>query len=107
MHITAENPSAVSREEVDAEKVAQEKEIVVSQVKDKPANIIDKIVEGKLNKWFQQMVLLEQPFVKDPDKRVQEILSSVGKEIGSEVRLKRFARVQVGTKAQSISQDFN
>ena len=96
MHITAENPTAVNREEIDEELVAKEREVALSQVKGKPENIIDKIVKGKLNKWYQQMVLLEQPFVKDPDKRVQEILSSVGKEIGSEIRLKRFSRVQVG-----------
>ena len=96
MHITAENPSAVNRDEVDSEKVEQEKEVALSQVKGKPEHIVGKIVEGKLNKWYQQMVLLEQPFVKDSDKTVQEVIAAVGKEIGSEISFKRFKRVQVG-----------
>lgn len=96
MHVTATNSAAVAREEVDPETVAREREVAAEQVKDKPANMIDKIVEGKLNKWFQQIVLVEQPFVKDDSMTVAELLDKVGKDVGGKLTVKRFARIQIG-----------
>ena len=96
MHVTATNSTAVSREEVDPEIIAREREVASEQVKNKPANIIDKIVDGKLNKWFQQIVLLEQPFVKDDSMTVAQLLDKVGKDVGGQLGVKRFARIQIG-----------
>ncbi len=96
MHITAINPGSVSRDEVDPEEVAREREVAVSQVKDKPANIVDKIVDGKMNKWYQQIVLLEQPFVKDDKKTVTQLIDEVSKEAGGEITVKCFSRLQIG-----------
>ncbi|MFC1782545.1 translation elongation factor Ts, partial [Planctomycetota bacterium] len=96
MHITAANPQAVSREEVDPELIAREKEIAAAQVQNKPANIIEKIVTGKINKWFKQVVLLEQPFVKDDSKTVRQMLDDVCKQVDGEVTIRRFRRLQIG-----------
>ncbi len=96
MHITANNPQATTRDDVDAELVAKERDIAKEQVKGKPENIIDKIVDGKLNKWFGEIVLLEQPFVKDDSKTVTQLIDEVGKKVGAKVSLNRFARMQIG-----------
>jgi elongation factor Ts len=96
MHITAINPEAVSRDQVAAELVAKERAIAIEQVKGKPANIVDKIVEGKLNKWYQQIVLLEQPFFKDDSKTVQQLADELGKTAGGKLTVKRFSRLQIG-----------
>ena len=96
MHITAVNPQALSREDVDPELVAKEREVAAAQVKDKPAEFIEKIVDGKMNKWFQQSVLLEQPFVKDDKKSVGELIDEISKAAGGKLILKRFARLQIG-----------
>lgn len=96
MHITAVNPVSLSREDVDPALIAREKEIAAEQVKGKPANMIEKIVEGKISKWFQQVVLLEQPFVKDDKKTVGALLKEVGQQAQAAIALKRFARLQIG-----------
>ena len=98
MHIAAANPLAVSREEVDASLVEKEKEIYRAQMKDqgKPDNIIDKIVEGKVDKYYSDVVLLEQSYVKDPDMTVQDYLKSVIGKLGENMQIRRFARYQIG-----------
>ncbi|MBN2212588.1 MAG: translation elongation factor Ts [Sedimentisphaerales bacterium] len=96
MHITATSPLAVSRDEVDPQIVAKEREIAAEQVKGKPANIIDKIVDGKINKWFQQIALLEQPFVKDDSKSVGQLVEETAKQAGGRLTIKRFTRLQIG-----------
>jgi elongation factor Ts len=92
MHITAKNPVAGKREEVSAELIATEKEIARSQAAatGKPANIVDKIAEGKMKTWFAENVLLEQPFVKDDSKTVGDLLKGAG------LSLVRFVRFKVG-----------
>jgi len=96
MHITATNPLAVSVDDLDPEEVAREKEVARSQVQGKPENIIDKIVTGKMNKWYQQVVLLQQPFVKDDSKSVDQLVQEVGKAVGGGLTIKRFVRIQIG-----------
>jgi len=96
MHVTAANPLALARDDLDPETIAREKDIAAAQAKDKPAQIIDKIVVGKLNKWFQQVVLLEQPFVKDDSKTVQQLIDEVGKQAGTSLTLKQFRRLEIG-----------
>jgi elongation factor Ts len=103
LHICAAAPLAVTREEVPQELAETERRIAREQMKDegKPDDIIDKIVEGKLNKWFSQTVLLEQPFVKDEDRTVQDVLNDAIATIGENIVIKRFARFQVGETGEA------
>jgi len=96
MHITAANPLAMDKDGIDAETIEREKAIFAEQVKNKPANIIDKIVEGKLKKFFTENCLLAQAFVKDDSKTVAQVLAEAGKQAGGEAKIKRFARFDVG-----------
>ncbi|HOO20986.1 MAG TPA: translation elongation factor Ts [Kiritimatiellia bacterium] len=96
LHITAVNPACITRDQVPAETVAAEKDIYAKQVEGKPANIIDKIVAGKLEKFYGQICLVEQPFVKDQDKTVGAVLADAGKAVGDEFTIRRFVRWQLG-----------
>ncbi len=96
MHITATKPLSLDKDGVSAETIEKEKSIFAEQVKNKPANIIDKIVEGKMKKFFAENCLVEQPFVKDDSKSVAEVLNEAAKEAGGEAKVKRFVRFEVG-----------
>jgi len=96
MHIAATNPTAVRREDVPAEVIEKEKEIAASQVTGKPENIVEKIVSGKIEKVYQEIVLLEQPFVKNPDQTIQDLLKEQISKLGENIVVNRFARFQIG-----------
>ncbi len=98
MHIAAAAPVAVSRDEVDGAVIEKEREIYAAQMKEqgKPDNIIDKIVEGKVDKYYSEIVLLEQKYVKDPDMTVEDYLKSIIGSLGENMQIKRFARFQIG-----------
>lgn len=96
MHITATKPLALNKDEIDSEVIEREKSIFAEQVKNKPANIIEKIVEGKLRKFFAENCLLDQPFVKDDSKSVAEVLADAAKQAGGEATIKRCVRFEVG-----------
>jgi elongation factor Ts len=100
MHVTAVGPLAVDRSGVPADLVAKEKEIIKAQVeqqsKGKPENIIEKMTIGKLNKWYNDRVLLEQPFVKDDKKTVKQVIDEVAKEVGKPIVVKTYYRYEVG-----------
>ena len=96
LHVTAVNPACIVRDQVPAETVAAEKEIYAKQVEGKPANIVDKIVAGKLEKFYGQICLVEQAFVKDQDKTVAAVLAEAGKAAGDEFVIRRFVRWQLG-----------
>ena len=98
MQVAAANPLSVSRNEVPADIIAKEKAIYEAQAADsgKPANIIEKMVLGKLEKFFKEVCLLQQPFVKNPDQNVTQFLQEVGKKLGKELQVKGFTRYQVG-----------
>jgi len=97
LHVCAASPMAVRREEVPAAIVESEKSIARAQVAGKkPDHVIEKIVEGKLAKWYADRVLLEQPFVKDPDRTVQDILTGLIAKTGENIVIRRFARFEVG-----------
>ena len=98
MHIAASNPVAIKREDVPAELVARETEIFKTQVLEsgKPANIADKIVVGKLDKYFSDACLLEQKFVKNDKLSIQDLLNDIVAKIGENIAIKRFARFQIG-----------
>ncbi|MDD5679814.1 MAG: translation elongation factor Ts [Candidatus Omnitrophica bacterium] len=96
MHIAASNPLYIKREDVSPEVAAKEKEIFKAQVQNKPAAAMDKIVEGKMEKFYQDTCFLEQPFVKNPEINVKEYIVSYVAKIGENIVVRRFARYQVG-----------
>jgi elongation factor Ts len=96
MHIAASSPTCVTREEVPAELIEKEKEIAASQVQGKPANIVEKIVTGKMEKVYQEIVLMEQSFVKNPDVTIEELLKEQIAKMGENIVVRRFARFQIG-----------
>ena len=96
MHITATKPLALDKEGISPDTIEQEKAIFAEQVKNKPANIIEKIVEGKMKKFYAENCLLEQQFVKDDSKTVAQVLAEAAKQAGGEAKIKRFVRFEVG-----------
>jgi len=96
MHTTATKPLALDKEGVSSEMIEREKAIFAEQVKDKPAEIIEKIVEGKLKKFFVENCLLEQGFVKDDSKTISQVLAEAAKQAGGEAKITRFVRFEVG-----------
>ncbi|HMK61468.1 MAG TPA: translation elongation factor Ts [Dissulfurispiraceae bacterium] len=98
MHIAAANPPYISKEDVSAETIEREKEIYRAQVTNKPPQVVEKIIEGKLDKFFSDMCLLEQIFIKDPDgkKKVKDIITEKIAKLGENIVVRRFARFQLG-----------
>ena len=96
LHIAATNPHFLKREEVDPEAVEKEKDIAASQAAGKPPHAIEKIVQGKLDKFYASVCLLEQPFVKNPDQSIQDLISGMIAKLGENIIVKRFARYQIG-----------
>jgi elongation factor Ts len=101
MHIASTSPLAVSSNEIPQEVIDRERAVYVEQVKEegKPDNIAEKIVEGKLKKFFKESVLLEQAFVKDPDKSITDLITEVSGRTGEKISVARFARFKVGEKS--------
>jgi len=97
MQVAATNPLAVSREEIDSEVLAREKGVYAAQAKEsgKPDNIIEKMVTGRMEKFFKEVCLVEQPFVKNPDISVAQLLKEAGAKAGGDLKVKRFVRYQV------------
>ncbi len=96
MQVAASNPLALTRSEVSASAVEREKAIFREEVKGKPENILEKIVQGKLNKFYQNACLLEQPFIKDDKMTVQQLLNEASKTLGGPVEVRQFVRFQLG-----------
>ena len=100
MHIAASNPTYITKEEVDQAEIEHEKKILREQAmnepKPKPAAIIEKMVEGRIEKYYKEGCLLEQPFVKDPDKTVGEMVSAAIAKIGEKISVRRFVRYEMG-----------
>jgi elongation factor Ts len=98
LHIAAALPIAVTREEVDPAVVARERSIFEDQARTsgKPEQIWPKIIEGRLEKFYEEFVLLDQPFVKDPDRKVRDVLTAVIAKLGENVIIRRFTRYQLG-----------
>ena len=99
LQIAAASPTYVRREEVPEADLAKEREIAAAQMAGKPPAAVQKIVEGKLEKYYSQVCLLEQPFVKNPDKMIKEILAENVGKLGENMVLRRFTRYQLGAKA--------
>lgn len=98
MHIAAADPRFVRRDEVTPEILNSEKEIYRQQAIDsgKPENVVDRIVDGKMEKFFSEAVLLEQPFVKNPDVTIEELVAEKIAKLGENIQVRRFARFRVG-----------
>ena len=98
MHIAAASPVALDRTTVDAALVEKEAEIYKAQMQEegKPDNIIDKIVKGKIDKFYGEVCLLEQKFVKDPDQTIEDLLKSKIGSLGENMAIRRFVRYQIG-----------
>lgn len=98
MQIAAASPRWVRREDVDPGVLAHEREIFAAQMAEsgKPANVIDKIVEGKLEKFYTEVCLLEQPFIKDNDKSVQQLMHETVARLGENIQVARFSRFALG-----------
>ena len=103
LHIAASSPLCVSREQVPAAILAKERDIAAGQVQGKPANIIEKIVDGKIEKYYSTVCLLEQPFIKNPDQSVKDYVASKVAELGENIVIRRFVRYQVGEALEGES----
>lgn len=98
MHIAASNPLVVSRELLDQETINKELEIYKDQAKDqgKPENILEKIAQGRLEKYYTEVCLMEQPYVKDPNKTIKDLIAETVAKVGENVTIKQFARFRIG-----------
>ncbi|MDO9041449.1 MAG: translation elongation factor Ts [Desulfocapsaceae bacterium] len=98
MHVAAANPVSLSREDVPADLVERERQIYAQQALDsgKPANIVEKMVVGKIDRYLSEICLLEQQFVKNPEKSIQDMLTELIGKMGENVSIRRFVRFQVG-----------
>jgi len=100
LHIAASNPSYLSREDVSQDVIEREKDIYRAQVTNKPPQVVEKIVEGKLDKFFSEMCLLEQVFVKDPEQKlkIKDLVTEKIAKLGENIVIRRFVRFQLGEK---------
>jgi elongation factor Ts len=101
LHIAAAHPLYVSRDQVPVESIEREREIYRDQVKGKPENVTEKIVNGKLDKFFASVCLLDQAFVKNPDQTVKELVAAKIAELGENIVIRRFTRYAVGEEVGS------
>lgn len=116
MHIVASNPSYVSREEVPEEEVAKEKEFLIHQAEaenegknlpeDRKEMILENMVTGRMDNFYERIVLLDQPFVKDPDQTIGELLTELVSRIGENIQIRRFVRYEVGEGLEKREEDF-
>jgi elongation factor Ts len=112
MHIAAAEPRYVAREDIPAEALDKEREIARAQAQgdpknaNKPEQVIEKIVEGRLNKFYEEVVLLDQPFIKDPAKTVGELVSEKIAKSGEKITIRRFARYKMGEGLARRDDDF-
>lgn len=108
MQVAAMNPKYVSRDEVDAEYIAHETEILTQQAlnEGKPANIVEKMIKGRLEKQLKEVCLLEQPFVKNPDFTVKGLVADMAKKVGSDIKIARVVRFEVGEGIEKKEENF-
>ncbi len=96
MHIAATDPMAVSRETVPQEMIDRERKAYNEEFKDKPDNVRDKIIDGKMESFYKEVCLINQPFVKDNDQTIEDLLKSAITKLGENVKISRFARFAIG-----------
>ena len=107
MHIAAANPLYLKRENVPAELIEKEREIYRAQFEgsNKPANVIEKIVDGKIDKYYSEVCLYEQPFVKDPDRTIQQLVTDTVAKLGENLNIRRFVRFVLGEGIEKEQKD--
>ena len=112
MHIAASDPRYTSRDEVPADVIGKEREIILDQLKNdpknasKPEDVLNKIVEGRLNKFYEENVLVDQPFVKDPSKTISELVAEKIASIKENISIRRFTRYKMGEGIEKKADDF-
>jgi elongation factor Ts len=112
MHVAASDPRYVSREEVPADVIDKEREILMGQLKNdpknagKPEDVLGKIIEGRLNKFYEESVLVDQPFVKDPSKTIGELVAEKVGSIKENITIRRFTRYKMGEGIEKRQDDF-
>jgi elongation factor Ts len=112
MHIAAADPRFATRAEVPAQELEKEREILLEQLKNdpknanKPADVLEKIIDGRLNKFYEENVLIDQPFVKDPAKTVGELVTEKIASIKENISIRRFARFKMGEGIEKKADDF-
>jgi elongation factor Ts len=98
LHIAAAQPVCVSKDQVPSNLIEAEKAVYIEQVKDKPENMREQIINGKLEKYYEQAVLLEQPYVRDPDKKVKDLLAGKVGKLGENIQIRRFSKFVLGAE---------
>jgi elongation factor Ts len=108
MQIAAANPTYVSRTEVPANVIEHEREILRAQAlnEGKPAHIVEKMIDGRIDKFYKETCLLEQPFIKDPDKTITQVITESVAKIGENISIRRFTRYQLGEGIEKKTADF-
>lgn len=108
MQIAAANPKYLTREEVPQEDLDREKEVLTQQAlnEGKPAHIVEKMVAGRLEKFYEEIVLLDQKFIKDGDKTINQLLTDLAAKIGENIRIRRFTRYELGEGLEKRNEDF-
>ena len=108
IHIAAAKPLCVRKEELDPAMLNHEREIIRAQAlnEGKPANIVDKMVEGRIEKYYKEVSLLDQPFVKDPDMTIEQLVNTYIAKIGEKITIRRFARYEMGEGLEKRQDDF-
>ncbi|MBS4536022.1 translation elongation factor Ts [Clostridium sp. D2Q-14] len=108
MQVAAQNPQYVSREEVPVAEIEKEKEILREQAlnEGKPEKIVAKMVEGRIEKYYKQVCLMEQSFIKDPDKTIQDLINEKISKIGENIKIRRFTRYEVGEGIEKKEENF-
>ncbi len=108
MHVAAADPRFVRRQEVTEDVLESEKDIYREQVRlsGKPEHLVDRIVDGKMGKFYSEAVLLEQPFVKNPDQKIEQMIAEKVAAIGENIQVRRFSRFRLGEGLEKKSEDF-
>lgn len=108
MHIAAANPKYLSEDDVPEEEVAKEREILKVQAlnEGKPEKIVEKMVEGRLKKFYKEICLLDQPYIKDPDMTIGDLVKEMIMDIGENVKIRRFARFEMGEGLEKKQENF-
>jgi elongation factor Ts len=108
MQIAAMNPQFVRKEEVNADVVSREREVLLAKAKEsgKPEPVIQKMVDGQISKWMKEICLLDQSWVKDPDKTIEQVQQELVAKIGENIRIRRFVRFELGEGLEKKKDDF-
>ena len=108
MQIAAASPKYISKDEVPAEEIEKERELLRAQAlnEGKPEKIVDKMVEGRLSKYYEEVCLLEQSFIKNPDQTVAELVNAMIAQIGENISIRRFVRFELGEGLEKKEDNF-